>query len=447
MNAIRKPVARIRGGTNIPHFKNTAECESVKMPAPPLVVLPMRQHIGSPCKPTVKTGDMVAAGQTVGDSNALVSAPIHATVSGRVRAIAPFLLPDGVEVEAVHIENDGYNTLHPEIRKPKVKNREDFLHAVRQSGIVGMGGAGFPTHAKLALKKGASVDTLIINGAECEPYVTADYREIMENHANVLAGIELVMEYMGIGNCVIGVESNKPKAVSLLAEGIAKKGMKGRVSVAVLPARYPYGAEKMLVRVATGRTIPPGGLPSDVGVVVLNVSTVSALNCYLNTGMPLIHKRVTVDGRAVANPKNVIVPIGAPIRDIVDFCGGFSREPEKVIKGGPMMGAAQCDRQAPILKQDNAILCLTADETFMAKAKPCIRCGRCVQTCPMSLAPMRLDRYASGNNVKMLRKLGITSCMECGCCAYACPSKRPLVQSMRQGKQTERKGEMQKCST
>ena len=439
MNGIRKQIIKTRGGVNVPHFKNTAECESVKMPPPSLVILPMQQHIGVPCKPIVKAGDRVTVGQVVGDTDAHISSPIHATVSGVVKAIAPYSLPNGVEVDAVHIENDGSNTLCPEIKKPQIKSREDFIHAVRQSGIVGMGGAGFPTHAKLTPKDDIKIDTLIINGAECEPYITADYREIMENHANVLAGIELVMEYIGIGSCIIGIEDNKPEAISLLAEEIVKRGMTERVNIVELPARYPYGSEKVLVRAVSGRTIPIGGLPCDVGIVVFNISTISAINYYLETGIPLIHKRITIDGGAVVKPQNVIAPIGTTIHDIVNFCGGFIQEPEKIIKGGPMMGVAYRDRQTPIFKQDNAILCLLAKETFMPEAKPCIRCGRCVQICPMSLTPIRVEHYAARNNIKILKKLNVSSCMECGSCAYVCPAKRPLVQYMRQGKQTARK--------
>jgi len=438
---MNKMMAKIRGGVNVPHFKETAESESVKMPPPAVVILPMQQHIGKPCHPVVNVGDKVSVGQMIGDSEAFISAPIHATVSGTVKAILPYSLAGGVEVDAIHIENDGKDTSHT-IKRPQIKNREGFLQAVRQSGIVGMGGAGFPAHAKLTLKDGVKVDTLVINGAECEPYITADYREIIENHTNVLAGVELVMKYIGIDNCVIGIENNKPKAIALLADEIVRQSMQKRISVMELPAKYPYGSEKMIVRAVTGRTIPLGGLPGDVGIAVLNISTVSALNYYLDTGMPLVYKRITVDGKAVANPQNVIVSIGTPIQDIINFCGGFTQEPEKIIKGGPMMGVVQQDRQTPIFKQDNAILCLTANETYRPKDRACIRCSRCVQACPMSLTPIKVERYVNRNNDKMLKKLCISGCMECGSCAYVCPAKRPLVQHMRQGKQIERKAEL-----
>ena len=430
---------KIRGGVNVPHFKNTAESGSVKMPSPPSVILPLQQHIGAPCQPTVKAGDKVAVGQVIGDADAHISAPIHATVSGIVKAVSPYPLAEGTYVDAVHIKSDGNDTLYSEIKKPDVKNRDDFLKAVRQSGITGMGGAGFPTHVKLTLKDDVKVDTLIINGAECEPYITADYREMMENCAHILSGIARVMEYIGIKNCIIGIESNKPKAISLLTDNIIAQGVQERVSVVELPACYPYGAEKVLVKAVTGRTILPGSLPSDAGAVVLNISTVSALSCYLDTGIPLTHKRITVDGGAIAKPQNVIVPIGTPVRDIVNFCGGYAEEPDKIIIGGPMMGTAASDDSIPVFKSNNAILCLTAKETYRQKDRACIRCSRCGQACPMNLVPNFIERYAERNNVGMLRTLSVSGCIECGSCAYVCPARRPLVQSIRRAKQIEKK--------
>ena len=436
---IREIATKIKGGINVPHFKNTAESESVKMTSPSVVILPLQQHIGAPCQPTVKIGDQLAVGQVVGDSEAFISTPIHATVSGIVKAISPYALSHGKYVDAIHIESDGKDTMYSEIvKRPEVKSRDNFLHAVRQSGIVGMGGAGFPTHAKLTLKDGINVDTLIVNGAECEPYITADYRDIMENNTHLLDGIEWIMEYIGIQNCIIGIENNKPKAISLLVEKIAALDMQGRVSVMKLPANYPYGAEKVLVHAVTGRTISLGRLPSDVGAIVLNVSTISALSHYLETGIPLTHKRITVDGSAITKPQNVIAPIGTPIRDIVSFCGGYMGEPDKVIIGGPMMGTAESDDSVPIFKANNAVLCLTSKETYRPKDKACIRCSRCIQACPMNLVPNLIEQYAERSNFEMLKKLSVSGCMECGSCAYVCPAKRSLIQSIRKAKQIEK---------
>jgi len=408
--------------------KNTAESISVKMPAPPLITLPILQHIGVPCEPVVKTGDKITIGQIVGDTSAFISTPIHATASGTVKAVFP---------DVIHIENDGKDTLHSKIKKPEIKNLNDFLKAVRQSGVVGLGGAGFPTHVKLTLKEGVKVDTLIINGAECEPYITADYREVIENYSNILAGIELVMKWLEIGDCLIGVENDKPQAITILRNEIAARDI-NRVGVAELPAQYPYGAEKILVKAVTGKTIPLGGLPCDVGAIVLNISTVSSLAHYFDTGMPLVQKRITVAGGAVAKPQNVLVPIGTPIKAVLDFCGGYAKEPEKIILGGPMMGIAQQNYEAPITKQNNAILCLTAEETYSTQDQPCIRCGRCSQVCPMNLTPTHIERYADKGNPVQLEKLGVSACLECGCCAFTCPARRPLVQSMRKGKQIQK---------
>jgi len=365
----------------IPLLKNTAKSESVKMPSPKMVILPMKQHIGAPCQPAVKAGDKVAVGQVVGDSDEFLSAPIHSPVSGVVVASG---------ADEVRIENDGMGTLCGDIKAPEVKNREDFLRAVRQSGIVGLGGAGFPTHAKLALKDGVKVDTLIINGAECEPYITSDHREMIENPDHVQAGIDMVKEYIGIKNHIIATKTKK--------------------------AGYPYGAERVLVKALTGRRVPRGGLPVDVGVMVLNVSTVSAISQYMGEGIPLIQRRITVDGQAVAKPQNVIVSIGVQVRDIIEFCGGFACQPERVVVGGPMMGRLASDDTMPIVKYDNAIICLTTKQTYTAKDNPCIRCGRCLNACPTNLAPLHFA------------KTDMSACIKCGSCAYVCPAKRPLVE-------------------
>jgi len=431
--------AKIRGGVNAPRFKTTSNGESAKMPAPFDVVLPMRQHIGAACRPVVKTGDLVAIGQLVGEAaaeaDAPVAAPIHASVSGRVA------LADG---EAVRIESDGQNAPFAGLKRPHPKSREDFLQAVRQSGLVGLGGAGFPTHAKLDLKDGEKIDTLVINGAECEPYITADCREIMENPDDILAGIDRIMEYIGVKNCVIGIEGDKPDAIALLAGKIDAQ-RQGRISVAPLPTLYPYGAEKMLVKAVTGRTVPLGELPTAAGVLVLNITTVAELNRYFDTGLPLTRRRVTVAGGAVAKAQNVIAPVGARIRDIINFCGGYAEgaalpaESVKIITGGPMMGLALSDDSLPVLKSTNAILCLTAKESYTQKDRGCIRCGRCLSVCPMNLSPNVIERYAGEGkagrgSAAMLKKLNAAGCMECGCCAYVCPAKRPLVQSMRKAK-------------
>ena len=436
MGVIKKPKAKIRGGAHVPHHKDTAEGESVRMQAPARIVLPMRQHIGVYCKPVVTVGEQVKVGQVVGDDDALLVAPIHSPISGTVRAIEPYLLARGTTVDAVIIDNDGDDALHPEIQAPKIENLEDFLLAVRQSGLVGIGGAGFPTHVKLATKD--EIEILLINAAECEPYITSDYREIMENHHHVLEGIRRVMQYRNIPKCIIGIECNKPKAIALLAREIKAKQMEAQVTIVELPAHYPHGAEKQLIYAATGRIVPLGALPSSVHVMMLNVSSVSVLNYYLDTGIPLVRKRMTVAGAAIKHPQNVFVPIGATIEDVVQVCGGFTQAVEKIIMGGPMMGVAQYDLKTPVFKQNNALLCFGEEENFKPKENPCIRCGRCVSVCPMRLLPTELELAGRKGDIQTLKRLGMLGCMECGSCAYACPAHRPLVQYLKQAKQVVR---------
>ena len=440
MKALQKPLAKIRGGAHVPHYKETAEGESLRMPTPQTVLLPMRQHIGAYCKPTVKVGEEVLMGQVIGDADAHVIAPIHAPVSGKVKQIMPYLLTRGVTVDAVLIENDGQDTLHPDVKPPVIHNKADFIKAVRASGLVGIGGAGFPTHVKLNVRDDVKIDTLVINGAECEPYITSDYREIMENHMHVITGIQKVMEYINIPHCLIGIEDNKPKAIELLAKEIEALGLADSIKVVPLPSFYPHGAEKQLIYAMSGRKVPVGKLPSDVGMVVLNISSVSVLNYYLDTGMPLIRKRVTVAGKAIKSPCNVFVPVGTMIEEVAQFCGGYLEEPTKILMGGPMMGVAQYDANTPVYKQNNALLFLTPGETYAPREEACIRCGRCVSACPMNLMPTEIERAAKLGDETLLKKFSVQACMECGSCAFACPSKRPLGQYLRYGKLVEREG-------
>ena len=434
MRKDEQTILKIKGGASVPHDKITAEGGSVRMPASDLVVLPLQQHIGSPCVPRVKKGDQVYAGQVIADTDALIAAPIHATVSGTVKYIRPYLLASGEIVEAIVIENDGEYKLSPKLKPPIIEGLEDFLHAVRASGMVGIGGAGFPLHGKLRVSSNHSIDTLLINGAECEPYITTDYREMMENSHHLLEGIDRIMHYVGINECLIGIEKNKPKAIFLLKREIEEQGLEDRIKVVALPSHYPHGAEKMLIYTMTGRKVPVGGLPNDVGIIVLNVSSVSVLNYYFDTGIPLIRKRITVAGNAILWPQNLFVPIGTSIQCILDFCGNFIEEPEKIILGGPMMGLSLYSTQGPLMKQNNAILCLTKEETYSPKDDPCIRCGRCAMVCPMNLVPPLIETASKQNDQKGLIRLKVRACMECGSCSYACPARRPLLQFLRHGK-------------
>lgn len=436
---VLKAVRQGRGGVSVSHNKNTAEMPVERMPIPSKVILPMQQHIGAPCSPTVKVGDIVSVGQVVGDTEAFVSAPIHATVSGKVTAVGDVRLANGIITKGVTIESDGEMRLYEGIKPPVVTNKKELAAAVRASGLVGLGGAGFPTHVKLNFPDDKEIDTLVINAAECEPYITVDYRECIENAENVLKGAELIRKILGIKQVVIAIEDNKPKVFSVMKEIADRDNDSGdAIKLMTLASRYPQGAEKMMVLSATGRKVPPGKLPADVGCIVMNVASVAFIARYIETGKPLVSRSITVDGGAISEPKNLRVPIGTNIGDIIDYCGGFKSEPRKLISGGPMMGIAICDTEAPICKQNNAILAFDDRKDLIKKERDCIRCGKCVDVCPMSLMPTLIERYAKVKDAESLKNYNVNVCMECGSCAYCCPSGRPLVQYMRLAKQVLR---------
>ncbi len=426
-------VKKVRGGVKVPHHKNTADFEVVRMPEPKQVILPMQQHIGAPCTPTVKVGDTVCVGQVIGDSDKPVSTPIHASVSGTVTAIGNVKLASGTVVQGVTIESDGEMRLYEGIKAPHVESKEDFVKAIRESGLVGLGGAGFPTHIKLNAP--SKIDTLIINAAECEPYITVDYRECIENSWDVYSGIRTIMEFLEIPNVVIAVEDNKPEAFKILEQIVdGNSSANGAIKIMQLESRYPQGAEKMMIQSATGRQLPPGKLPSDIGCMVMNVASTAFISRYLKTGKPLVSRSLTVDGLGIKEPKNIRVPIGTSISDIIDFCGGFSEDPVKIVAGGPMMGTSITDLDHPILKNNNALLVFSKEDAKVFKETDCIRCGRCAAACPLSLVPTRIVRNTKAKDADALVKDGVMVCMECGSCAYSCPAKKPLVQHMRLAK-------------
>ena len=356
--------------------------------------------------------------------------------------ITEIMLPGGQMTKAVVIRSDGNMEPDPGIRPPAaVTKKEELAQAARAAGLVGLGGAGFPAHVKLNTPEGTKIDTLLVNAAECEPYVTSDHREALENGRNVLEGVYHVKEILGVQRVIIAVEDNKPDVIQKLSE-IAddpKRDPLDLVRVRPLKSRYPHGAVTVRVQACTGRKVPAGKLPADVGCLVMNIGSLSFLASYMRTGMPLTLKRVTLDGSAIAHPQNVIVPVGTPIKDVVAFCGGYKAEPKKLIMGGPMMGVAITSDELPILKQNNAILAFDQREAQLRQPTACIRCGRCVAACPMHLMPTKLEQAVERQDVEALQSLDIMTCMECGCCSFSCPAGRRLVQAIRLGKNYVRK--------
>ena len=423
---------RNRGGITIPDQKGTMDFETVKMGIPEKVIIPMLQHIGAPCKHVVEKGEAVKVGQVIGESTCNTSSPIHSSVSGTVTGVLSVVNFNGSNVEVVEIKTDGLQEMHESVAPPRISNRKEFLEAIKESGLVGLGGAGFPTHTKLNTPKDKEIDILLINGSECEPYITSDYREMMENSDNLINGINLVLDKLEIPKAIIAIEKNKPEAIKKLTE---LTEYSDRIKVQILGARYPEGAEKTLIYELTGRRMLIGQLPMDVGVVMLNVSTAAFISEYVKTGIPIIKKRVTVDGSAVREPKNVEVLIGTPMADVFEFCGGFVSEPYKILMGGPMMGIAQFSLDSPVLKQNNAILAFNKKDAILDEETACIKCARCAGACPVSLMPMQLNLLVRNNRIDELEKYYIHDCYECGCCSYVCPAKIHLVQSIRLGKE------------
>lgn len=424
---VLSPVAKGRGGVKVAHNKNTENCKIVRMPTPEKVILPMQQHIGAPCTPTVKVGDTVKVGQVIGDSDKFISAPIHASVSGKITAISDTVLANGRQAPAVTIESDGEMAIFEEIEPPVINNADDFRKAIRESGLVGLGGAGFPSHVKFAITPDKPIDTIVVNAAECEPHITVDYRECLDNTLYIIRSLIIIKEQLNIPNAVIAVEDNKPAAIEKLKKVTDEVG-DGTIKVMALKSRYPQGAEKMIVYSATGRKIPLGKLPADVGVIVMNVTSTAFIGRYLETGKPLVSRSLTVDGSAIIKPQNVRVPIGTDLNELIDFCGGFKPDLDKVIAGGPMMGTAIVNTNVPILKSYNAVLAFSKGTVPEKPDNNCIRCGRCSQVCPMGLMPTNIMRSVKVRDLDGLKQSNVIACMQCGTCAYACPAGRPLVQ-------------------
>ncbi len=412
-------------GVKLPHYKNTARQKAVIMPAPQTVTIPMIQHIGAPSKPIVKVGDNVNVGQVIAEPGGYVGTYMHSSVSGTVKKLEQVQSTNGKYSTAIVIASDGEMTEYEGIAPVTVNSYEDFIEAVKNSGAVGFGGAGFPTSVKLDVKDTSRIDTIIINGAECEPYITSDTRTMIDDSDYIVEGLKMLNKFLNAENIVIGIENNKAECIKVLREKTASLPY---TKVKSLKSIYPQGGEKVLIYNITKRIVPEGKLPIDVGVVVLNCTTLAAIAKYIKTGMPVVSKCITVDGSAVCKPQNVIVPIGTAISDVLDFCGGLKCEPGKVLYGGPMMGITVNDLSLPVIKNNNAIIALNEEDSKEPETTPCIRCGKCISQCPLLLNPVLISKAYREHDTDSLEKLKVNLCMECGCCSYICPTKQPLVQ-------------------
>lgn len=413
------------------HKQDTANCAITELEASKIMVYPMSQHIGAPCEPVVKKGDRVLAGQKIGDSGAYVSAPIHSSVSGTVIAVENRLHPNGTKVPSVVVENDFEYEQHPDIyqrddyEKLTVKEK---LAVIREAGLVGLGGATFPTHVKLNPPEGKKIDYIIINGAECEPYLTSDYRVMLENTDLIFKGIEMLKDIVGTDKCLIGIENNKPEAIKTMQS--AAQNYPGTV-VKALKTKYPQGSEKHLIKALTGREVPSGGLPADVGVVVNNIDTCTSVYNALTYRQSVLSRVVTVAGSAVKKPSNFRVRTGTSFADVLAAAECDISSVKKLIMGGPMMGIAQYSTDVPTIKGTSAILAFTEDEVSSRKTVHCVRCGACVAACPMRLVPAQLNNFAAAEDFAALKKLNVTDCIECGICSYTCPCRNTITQNIK----------------
>lgn len=424
-----------RGGIHPPHFKEATEKVAVKKAKEPqIVTIPLQQHIGAPCEPLVKVGDKVKIGQKIGEAKAFVSAPVHSSIAGTVKKIASLPSSTGSNVLSIVIENDGSNEVHEDVQ-PKGKlhslTKDQILQIIKEAGITGMGGAGFPTFVKLSPPPEKPIDTIILNGAECEPYLTADHRLMLENPNKIVRGLKAIMKAVGVRDGYIGIEDNKPDAIEVMEKAVMNEAY---IHVVALKTKYPQGDEKRLINAATGRVVPSGGLPMDVGVVVNNVSTAAAIDEAIETGMPLIERIVTITGSAVKEPKNLIVKVGTSFKEVIEQCGGYKGEPGKIISGGPMMGIAQYSDEVPVIKGTSGILVLNEKEAHIPDPQSCIRCGKCVDICPVNLQPLFISQFSLKRMYDEAESYHALACIECGSCSYICPSKRPLLHSIRMAK-------------
>lgn len=422
-----------KGGTHPPHGKKYSEKKAIEKAKDPKVVkIPLSQHIGAPCKPIVEKGDYVKVGQKIGEPLAFVSAPVHSSVSGTVKSVGNEKIAGG-SGQCIVIESDGKFEVSENVtKKGDLENLsgKEILGIIKEAGIVGMGGAGFPTHVKLSPPPEKEIDLLILNGAECEPFLTADHRLMLERADDIIYGLKALMKVLEVDKGYIGIENNKPDAIKVMKE--AAKGEK--IVVQGLKTKYPQGAEKQLIDAISGREVPSGGLPMDAGAVVNNVATAYAVAQAIKTGMPLIDRICTITGNAVSEPKNLEIRVGTQISEIIEQCGGFSETPGKIILGGPMMGRATSSVDVPSTKTTSGILIFDKEEAIIDEPVYCIKCGKCVDVCPINLLPVYLSSHAEHGNLNKVKELNVMDCIECGSCSFVCPSKRRLLEGIRLGK-------------
>ena len=425
-----------KGGVNVPHYKELSKNAPLERAMEPdVVMIPLHQHTGAPCEPLVKPGDEVKVGQKIGQSDAFVSAPVHSSVSGKVKSITPMAIPTGLTVNCVVIESDGKNEAHESV-KPRGNleelSQKEIIEIIKEAGITGMGGAGFPTYVKLSPPSDKKIDTIIINGAECEPYLTADHKVMVNEAEKIVFGLKAIMKAVGVDNGIIAIENNKPDAIDAIKKASTNEN---NIKVATLKVKYPQGDEKRLISATLNRKVPSGGLPMDVGAVVCNASTTRAIAEAILEGKPLYERIVTVTGNGIKEPKNLITRIGTPFKDLIAQCGGFNENsPGKIVMGGPMMGISQFTIDVPVIKGSGGILVLTEEEAKPQPMGPCIKCGKCIEVCPVNLQPLYLSSYSLKDKFDKAEELHALDCVECGACSYICPAKRPLVESIRVAK-------------
>jgi electron transport complex protein RnfC len=432
--SLLQSIKTFRGGVHPLEYKDLTENLAFEvMPNPKEVIIPIKQHIGKDSKPLVKKKDEVKAGQVIAEPDGFISSPIHSSVNGIVVNLHKENNASGFPVEAISIKpNEESEVLRMISLNPKEITPEEIRERVREAGIVGQGGAAFPTFVKLTPPKDKVIDYVIINGAECEPYLTRDYRYMLERPKEIINGLKLIMKALGVAKGAIGIEDNKPEAIDVMKHISADEE---NISVEVVKTKYPQGAEKMLIKAITGREVPPGKLPLDCGVVIQNIGTAIAISDAVIKGEAQITAALTVSGLGIVNPKNLIVKVGTPLKEIIEYCGGVTDKARKVIVGGPMMGTAQFDFSAPVMKATSGILVLTDEEINEHEQTACLRCGKCVEACPLNLVPTKLARYSQLEKWEEAELFDITTCMECGTCTFTCPANIPLVQWIRLGKQ------------